>query len=41
MDGDCALGAERAVAGGAPLTTRTGSGGRMPAGMGCLGPDKI
>ncbi len=41
MAGDCAMGVDRAVAGGAPVTTRTGSGGRIPAGRGCLGPDRI
>jgi hypothetical protein len=42
MAGEGATGAvERAVAGGVPVTIRTGSAGRMPAGRGCLGPDKI
>lgn len=38
---DCAMGADRAVGGGAPVTTRTGSGGRTPAGNGWRGPDRI
>lgn len=38
--GACPMGADRAVAGGAPVTTRTGSG-RTPAGNGWRGPDRI